>query len=85
MMKLYPQQNLTVDKRIYNYIDIVVQGEFRKTFLVYLQIDGEVTSQLLVWNRKLFRMSFFFLVWAHRPPQRRKCRLGCRFNYANFT
>ena len=58
MMKLYPQQNLTVDKRIYNYIDIAVQEEFRKTFLVYLQIDGEVTSQLLIWSRELFRMSF---------------------------
>ena len=38
MMKPYPPQNLTVDKRIYNTnIDIAVQGEFWKTFLVYLR------------------------------------------------
>ena len=47
MMKPYPQQSLTADKRI-TTTDIAVQGEFQKIFLVYLQIDGEFTSQLLI-------------------------------------
>ena len=47
MMKPYPQRNLTADKSIHNY-----RNEFRKTSLVYLQIDGEFNLQLFIWSRK---------------------------------
>ena len=51
MMKPYPQL-----KKVFTSIDIAVQGEFRKTFLVYLQIYDEITLQLLILSQKSLRM-----------------------------
>ena len=51
MMKPYPQL-----KKVFTSIDIAVQGEFQKTFLVYLQIYDEITLQLLILSQKSLRM-----------------------------
>ena len=51
MMKPFPQQGLTQERRIYNYRHS--RGEYRRTFLALLQIDGESFLQPSIWSRNV--------------------------------